>query len=100
MEIKDGSKDGSEKTSRKGRSTMEISHNTAKLHAFLHNLQGLYTSIKYRRLLTDLSTQENGAQSYITYRSCIPPDNEEKLSMLGFEVCLHNFLVLFYFEPV
>ncbi|KAF3431359.1 hypothetical protein FNV43_RR26090 [Rhamnella rubrinervis] len=85
VEIKDGSKDGSEKTSQKGRSTMEISPNTAKLHAVLHYLEGPYTSIKHRRLLTDSSTQENGKQTYITYRSCIPADNEEKLSLLGFE---------------
>lgn len=99
VEIKDGSKDDREKTSREGRSTMEISPNSAKLHAVLHNLEGVYTSIKSRRLLTDSSTQGNGAETYITYRSCIPADNEEKLSVLGFEVCLYIFVALFYSEP-
>lgn len=98
MKIKDGSKDGSEKTSRKGRSTLEISPNNAKIRAVLCNLEELYTSIRDRRLLTDSSTQENEAESYITYRSCIPAANEEKLSVLGFEVCLLIFLALFYSE--
>lgn len=91
MEIKNGFKGGNEKTSRKGRSTLEISPNNVKLHPVLHNLEELYTFIKHRRLLTESSDQENGAQAYTTYRSCIPAVDEEKLSVLGFEVCLRNF---------
>lgn len=82
----------------KGRSTLEISPNNAKIRAVLRNLEEPYTSIGGRRLLTDSSTQENEAESYITYRSCIPADNEEKLSVLDFEVCLLIFLALFYSE--
>ena len=30
---------------------------------------------------------QDGVQAYITYRGCIQTVNEEKLSVLGFEVC-------------
>lgn len=86
MEIKDGSKDGKGKSSRR-RSTLEIFPKTVKLHTVLHNLEELASSLKHRRLLSDSSTQRNGVgQAYITYRSCIPAVNEEKLSVIGFEV--------------
>ncbi|XP_048318297.1 uncharacterized protein LOC107428746 isoform X2 [Ziziphus jujuba] len=85
IEIKNGLKGGHEKTSQKGRSTLEISANNMKLHPVLHNLEELYTFIKHRRLLTEPSDQDNEGQAYTTYRSCIPAVNEEKLSVLGFE---------------
>lgn len=47
----------------------------------------LSASIRHRSLLEDSSTIEDGTRAYITYRSCIAPVNEEKLSVLGFEVC-------------
>lgn len=40
------------------------------------------------RLLDESSTSEGGKQSYIMFMSCVPVDGEEKLSVLGFEVCL------------
>ncbi|PKU59692.1 hypothetical protein MA16_Dca015687 [Dendrobium catenatum] len=43
-------------------------------------------NLKFRKLMNDSSTSESGKQSYITYRSCIPVDGEENLSVLGFEV--------------
>lgn len=41
---------------------------------------------KNARLLTDSFVKDNKPEAYITYRSCIPAINEEKLSVLGFEV--------------
>ncbi|KAG0499508.1 hypothetical protein HPP92_004199 [Vanilla planifolia] len=38
------------------------------------------------RKLTGTSTAESGKRNYITYRSCVPADGEEKLSVLGFEI--------------
>lgn len=43
--------------------------------------------VKHRTLADKGSSQEDGLQSYVTYRSCIQAVNEEKLSILGFEVC-------------
>ncbi|KAK1415695.1 hypothetical protein QVD17_31480 [Tagetes erecta] len=40
---------------------------------------------KDRNLLEDSSNIEVGPEIYVTYRSCIPAVNEEKLSVLGFE---------------
>ena len=40
----------------------------------------------------DSSTVEGGLEDYITYRSCIPAVNEEKLSVLGFEVGSYYYL--------
>ncbi|MDK0841650.1 hypothetical protein P5E51_16285, partial [Clostridium perfringens] len=42
-------------------------------------------SIAQRALLEDSSPVEDERQSYITYRSCIPAANIEKLSVIGFE---------------
>ncbi|PKA62784.1 hypothetical protein AXF42_Ash020056 [Apostasia shenzhenica] len=49
------------------------------------------TNFTYRRLMDDSSKSGGGKQSYTTYRSCVPADGEEKLSVFGFElimVCL------------
>jgi hypothetical protein len=92
IEIKDNSKDAKGKNSRDSRSTLEISDNSAKLHAASHDAKELTTSMRHRSLLGDSSTLENGQQAYITYRSCTLAVNEEKLSVLGFEVCLLSFV--------
>ncbi|KAJ4836776.1 hypothetical protein Tsubulata_013598 [Turnera subulata] len=68
------------KSSHNSRSAMEIFHENAKPPVMLHEA----TTIKPRSLADELST-ENGSQFYITYRSCIPAVNEEKLSVIGFE---------------
>lgn len=87
MESKQGSQDAkAKKGPNKSRSTLEVSHNISEMH----NAEELITLLKHRSLLDDSSTQENGQQGYITYRSCIPAVNEEKLSVLGFEV-LYTF---------
>ncbi|XP_058193293.1 uncharacterized protein LOC131310343 isoform X3 [Rhododendron vialii] len=46
------------------------------------------------RLLSDVSTSVSGSQAYITYRSCIPAVNEEKLSVLGFEGIMLGMLFI------
>lgn len=51
------------------------------------------TNVKWRKLLDDLSISKDGKQSYITYRSCVPVEGEEKLSVLGFEAIM-VFLLL------
>lgn len=53
-------------------------------------LQETTASNEGRTLLDDSSTAKGGSQAYITYRSCISV-NTEKLSVLGFEVCLCLF---------
>ncbi|KAL4639256.1 hypothetical protein ACB092_03G204400 [Castanea dentata] len=87
VEIKDNSKNGNGegKSSRNSRSTLEISHSNEILLAESLGAGELTTSMKHRSLLEDPSTPESGPQAYITYRSCLPPVNEEKLSVLGFE---------------
>ncbi|KAF5741026.1 Structural polyprotein [Tripterygium wilfordii] len=71
IEIEDGSKDANGKKSRNGRSTLETSDSNFERH---------------RSLVDDSPTIEGKSQAYITYRSCIPAVNEEKLSVLGFEM--------------
>ncbi|XP_015575249.1 uncharacterized protein LOC8270353 isoform X1 [Ricinus communis] len=75
VEIKDNAKDGNEKKSHNSRSAVEISQEIAKPQVTLHDT----VSNKDRSLLDD------GSQAYITYRSCIPPVSEEKVSVFGFE---------------
>ena len=105
VEIKDNSKNrngnGKGKSSRNSRSTLEISHGNEILLAESLDAGELTTSMKHRSLLEDPSTPESGPQAYITYRSCLPPVNEEKMSVLEFEVCViifyhPSFLVVFY----
>lgn len=73
VETGDGSKAENKQKPEKGRSNLEIS-------VINENLR------QRRSLLDDSSTSESGSRAYITYRSCIPAVNEEKLSVLGFEV--------------
>ncbi|RWW74185.1 hypothetical protein BHE74_00017897 [Ensete ventricosum] len=57
----------------------------------------MFTSIsnyKWRKLLADSSKSENEEESYVTYRSCVPVDSEEKLSILGFEVIMVGLLLI------
>nr|CAD1840308.1 unnamed protein product [Ananas comosus var. bracteatus] len=49
---------------------------------------------KWRKLLEDSSASDDAANSYITYRSCVPADDEEKLSVLGFEVIMAGLLLI------
>ncbi|XP_038713758.1 uncharacterized protein LOC120007537 [Tripterygium wilfordii] len=79
IEIEDGSKDANGKKSRNGRSTLETSDSNFERH---------------RSLVDDSPTIEGKSQAYITYRSCIPAVNEEKLSVLGFEGIIFCLLLI------
>ncbi|MCL7041338.1 hypothetical protein MKW94_019952 [Papaver nudicaule] len=72
-----GSKKKTGKKSKKSRSTLE--------NSMMLDTGETASSIKSRRVLDDSSTSEDGRQAYITYRSCVPAVNQEKLSVLGFE---------------
>lgn len=94
VEIKDSTKDAKKTKSLKGRSSLEIPDGTAESQKVSH-VDGESThSQSVRRLADDSSSSENSSQAYITYRSCITPVNEEKLSVLNFEVILSYQLTL------
>ncbi|KAA8529499.1 hypothetical protein F0562_033702 [Nyssa sinensis] len=93
VEIGSGSKEaGNQKT--KSRSALENTHDRAKQDEMLHDAEELTTSMKHRHLLDGSSTSVGGSQTYITYRSCILPVSEEKLSVLGFEGILFCLLLI------
>ncbi|CAL5428951.1 unnamed protein product [Camellia sinensis] len=85
VKIEAGTNQVNSKKAQPNRSTLENNSAKEKLHVMLHNAEESYTSIRQRSLLADSSTSVGGSQPYITYRSCIPPINEEKLSVIGFE---------------
>ncbi|XP_068653446.1 uncharacterized protein [Aristolochia californica] len=49
---------------------------------FVTSLQHL----RWRRLLDDSSKSDNGKKTYVTYRSCVPAVDEERLTVLRFEI--------------
>ncbi|KAL6567752.1 hypothetical protein OROGR_001420 [Orobanche gracilis] len=51
------------------------------------------SSTRQRILLVDSSKSKGGSGAYITYRSCIPAVNEEKMSVLGFEALMLALLM-------
>ncbi|PSS13557.1 N-acetyl-beta-glucosaminyl-glycoprotein like [Actinidia chinensis var. chinensis] len=89
-----GSNQANDKKSQKSRSALENTSAEAKLHVMLHNAEEISSSIKHRSLLADSSKSTSWSQAYITYRSCIPAVNEEKLSVLGFEGVILGLLLL------
>lgn len=91
VEIEEGAKNENEQKTKASRSTLETSADSIKQHVMLHDADGNVTSVKHRSVLDDSSTSEGKSQAYITYRSCIPAVNEEKLSVIGFEVCIFIF---------
>ncbi|URD80577.1 hypothetical protein MUK42_24518 [Musa troglodytarum] len=52
------------------------------------------SNYKWRKLLAESSKLENEEENYITYRSCVPVDSNEKLSVLGFEVIILGLLLI------
>lgn len=68
---------------KQGRSTLDTL--PENVEAAMHDGEELSSSDKQRSLLGNSSTKKGGSDSYITYRSCIPATNEEKISLLGFE---------------
>lgn len=83
VEVTDGTKVKSEK----GRLALELLQDKAGL-LLQHDSGEGTTSVTRRTLLEDSSAVEDERQSYITYRSCIPAANVEKLSVVSFEVGL------------
>uniref|UniRef100_A0A2P2IVW9 Structural polyprotein n=1 Tax=Rhizophora mucronata TaxID=61149 RepID=A0A2P2IVW9_RHIMU len=81
VEMKDDKKSESVKKSQNRRSVSEISDNNEDPRGLLHDT----VSYTHRNLMGDSSAVEGGSQAYVTYRSCILPVNEEKLSVIGFE---------------
>lgn len=67
------------------RSTLEVTLNQ-------HDVELTMSRTSHKRLLADSSKSGGGTGAYVTYRSCIPAINEEKLSVLGFEVITPNFM--------
>ncbi|KAL3631092.1 hypothetical protein CASFOL_024076 [Castilleja foliolosa] len=51
------------------------------------------SSKRQRRLFSVSSKSTDGSGAYVTYRSCIPAVNEEKLSVLGFEALMLGLLM-------
>ncbi|KAA0034364.1 uncharacterized protein E6C27_scaffold65G003690 [Cucumis melo var. makuwa] len=82
VEIKDTSKVSNEKKSHNGRSMLDISYEHKVVP---DDASGHASSTAHRNLRDGSVSSTDGPQSYITYRSCIPSVNEEKLSVLGFE---------------
>ncbi|KAI6686499.1 hypothetical protein NL676_032412 [Syzygium grande] len=72
----------------KGRLVMDTFHKKVKGLDVLHEDAEPTKSMSVRALLDDSSKSKDRQGEYITFRSCIPPLNEEKLSVIGFEVIL------------
>ncbi|XP_078448551.1 structural polyprotein [Wolffia australiana] len=49
--------------------------------------------LRWRRRLLDVSDTQDKKVSYTTYRSCLTPQPEEKLSLLGFEIIMVSLLL-------
>ncbi|KAK6160083.1 hypothetical protein DH2020_003464 [Rehmannia glutinosa] len=78
-----GSKDAKSLEARKTRSNLELRANKPDADLII-------TSTGQRILL---SKSKGGSSAYVTYRSCIPAVNEEKLSVLGFEALMLALLI-------
>lgn len=88
--IKGGSKVVKDKKTKKGRLTMENMEEETR-SVMQDGEEG-----EKKRLLDDSSKlkekSKSDSQAYITYRSCIPPVFEEKLSVIGFEMIMLGLL--------
>ncbi|CAK9138866.1 unnamed protein product [Ilex paraguariensis] len=94
VEVGAASKEKDSKKRQNGRSALENTINEVKPQAMLHNTEELTISLTHRIMLDGSSTSDGGSQFYITYRSCIPAVDEEKLSVLGFEGIMFCMLLL------
>ncbi|XP_039132712.1 uncharacterized protein LOC120269449 [Dioscorea cayenensis subsp. rotundata] len=80
IEVQDGSK--------------EKPHNKVQRKLlFLQKKKEKFVS-RWRKLLDNSSETESGKQNYVTYRSCVPVGNEEKVSVLGFEAIMVFLLLI------
>lgn len=94
VEIKASSEEVNKKKGKNNRSTLEDTHTLVRPHVMKHNEQALTSSVRQRTLLDESSSSKSGLHTYITYRSCVLSINEEKLSVLGFEVIMLGLLIL------
>lgn len=94
IEIKASSKEVKNKKQKRNRSALEDTYTAVRPHAMKHNEQALTSSVRQRNLLDDSSSSKSGIHTYITYRSCVLSINEEKLSVLGFEVLMLGLLIV------
>ncbi|KAL3511221.1 hypothetical protein ACH5RR_030622 [Cinchona calisaya] len=88
------SKEVNGKKKQKGRSALESTNTEVKQPVYLNAADDLTTFVTQRHLLDESSMSDDGSQAYITYRSCIPAVNEEKLSVLGFEEIMVGLLLV------
>ncbi|XP_059316652.1 uncharacterized protein LOC132067439 [Lycium ferocissimum] len=94
IEIKASSKEVKSSKGNKNRSALEETYAAVRPHVMKHNEQDLTASVRQRNLRDDSSTSKSGTHTYITYRSCVLSVNEEKLSVLGFEVIMLGLLIV------
>ncbi|MCD9646050.1 hypothetical protein HAX54_035574 [Datura stramonium] len=94
VEIKASSKEVNSNKGKKNRSALEDTYASVRPHVMKHYGQALASSVRQRNLLDDSSTPKSGSRTYITYRSCVLSVNEEKLSVLGFEVIMLGLLII------
>lgn len=94
VEIKASSEAVNKNKGKKNRSTLEDMHTLVRSHVMKHNEQALTSSVRQRTLLDESSSSKSGLHTYITYRSCVLSINEEKLSVLGFEVIVLGLLII------
>ncbi|KAK4429917.1 hypothetical protein Salat_1292400 [Sesamum alatum] len=84
-----GSKDSESIKERKPRATLEVTDLGVNQHD-----TDLIISAARRRTLLDRSSKSKGrSNAYVTYRSCIPAVDEEKISVLGFEALMFALLL-------
>ncbi|GMH15348.1 hypothetical protein Nepgr_017189 [Nepenthes gracilis] len=74
------------------RSVLEGSYSNANAHLIVHDAGNFISAVNHRTLLDNGSKGE--PSEYISYRSCIPAVNEERLSVLGFEVFTLGLLLI------
>lgn len=95
VEIKASSKEVNNNKGKKNRSALEDTYTAVRPpHVMKRNEQALTSSVRQRNLLDDSSSSKSGIHTYITYRSCVLSINEEKLSVLGFEVIVLGLLIV------
>ncbi|KAK3038623.1 hypothetical protein RJ639_027286 [Escallonia herrerae] len=92
IDVEAGSKESNNGKKQNNRSTLENSYDKVKVDVMLRDAEEV-TTISQRNLLDDSSMSKGASEAYITYRSCIPAVNEEKLSVLGFEGIIFCSLV-------
>lgn len=91
VETQDGSK--KESKSKKQRKLLFQASNMAG-SVMQKQLISTISNYKFRKLMDDSSESESEKQNYVTYRSCVPGDGEEKLSVLGFELIMVGMLLI------